>query len=236
MISAILALCLLFSGCGIKEAEAETTPNTATEAETETTLDTTTEAETETTLDTTAETESDTLQQTDSEYEVPLSAAENAKIDYYAAYQSVFQDYETIFDSGWNAEDYLNNDFPLQLIYCMGDTPYDNIGYLLMDLDNDGIQELLIGEASADPYYDCLLLQMYTLENGDVVKVLSSEENASYQLCEDSTIALTCVDGADDAGVSHYAYSAGTLQEVTSSSPAQAPGYTSFSFYEQYMK
>jgi hypothetical protein len=167
---------------------------------------------------------------------VPESAATNAEIDYYTAYQSVFEDYETILSGGWNAEDYLNNDFPLQLIYCMGGTPYDNIGYALVDLDNNGIQELLIGEASADPFYDCLLLQMYTLENGNVVKVLSSQESAYYQLCEDVTIALNYINDTDDAGVSHYVYSNGTMDEVASDSPAQELYCTPFSFYEQYIK
>jgi hypothetical protein len=216
IIPVILAFCLLFSGCEKQVAEVVTAPSTITETEADTTPSTTTE--------------------TDNEYEAPPSVAENAEIDYYTAYQGVFEDYETIFNGEWNGEDYLNNDFPLQLIYCMGDTPYDNIGYTLTDLDNDGIQELLIGEASADPYYDGLLLQMYTLENGSVVKVLSSGENAWYQLCEDSTIALTCADGAEDAGVSHYAYSNGALHEVTSDSPVQELGCTSFSFYEQYIK
>jgi hypothetical protein len=245
MIPVILATCLLFSGCGKQETEVVTAPSTTTETEAETTPSATTEpeaeatpeAETETTPSTTTETKAETTpsatQQSGKEYEVPPSAAANAEIDYYTAYQSVFEAYETIFSGGWKAEDYLKNDFPLQLIYCMGSTPYDNIGYTLVDLDNNGIQELLIGEASADPFYDCLLFQMYTLENGNVVKVLSSQESAYYQLCEDLTIARN---DTDDNGVFHYAYSDGTLKEVTSNSPAQELGCTAFSFYEQYIK
>jgi hypothetical protein len=246
MIPMLLAFCLLFSGCGKQEteavttpsttpeveAEAEATPSTTPETEEEAASSTTPEAEAETTPSATQEAE-ETTEQPSTEYEVPQSAAANAGVDYFTAYQSVFEDYETIFDGGWKADDYQSNDFPMQLIYCMGDSPYDNIGYTLVDLDNDGVQELLIGEASADPFYDCLLLQMYTLENGNVKKVLSSQESAWYQLCEDSTIALTDADSAD---VTHYTYSNGTLVEVTSDSPAQDLGCTAFSFYEQFMK
>jgi hypothetical protein len=182
------------------------------------------------------EDEVEATQEPGTEYEVPESAAANAEIDYYSAYKSVFEDYEKILSGEWDAENLLNNDFPQQLIYCMGDTPYDNIGYTLVDLDNNGIQELLIGEASDDPFYDCLLFQMYTLENGNVIKVLSSQENAGYQLCEDSTIALNYTDDSDDAGVSHYVYNNGTLDEVDSDSPAQELCCTPFSFYEEYIK
>jgi hypothetical protein len=205
----MLVFCLLFSGCGKQETMA--TPDTAKETEAP-------------------------AQESGIEYEVPDTAAANAEIDYYSAYKSVFEDYEKILSGEWDAEELRNNDFPLQLFYCMGDAPYDNIGYTLVDLDNNGIQELLIGEASTDPFYDCLLLQMYTLENGNVVKVLSSQESASYQLCEDLTLALNCVNGVEDAGVSHYVYSDGTLCEVTSDSPAQELCCIPFSFYEQYVK
>jgi hypothetical protein len=165
------------------------------------------------------------------EYEVPTSAAENGQIDYFTAYEEVFQSYESILNGDWDGDYLLNNDYPIQLLYCMGSSPYDNIGYALIDLDNDGIQELLIGESAEDPFFDCLLLQMYTLEDGEVVKLLSTKEDATYQLCEDLTIAEI-----SDSGVTHYAYSSGSFNAVDSDSPAQAVGYTAFSFYEQFIK
>jgi hypothetical protein len=246
----ILAFCLLLSGCGKQETAVETTSGTTQETEVETNAAEETEEETEPAEETEeaeeSEEETDAAEETEAvtdsaeetaevsqnpstEYDVTGSAAANAEVDYYTAYQSVFEAYETIFDGKWMAEDYLTNGFPTQLIYCMGNTPYENIGYTLLDLDNDGVQELLIGEASADPFYDCILLQMYTLEDGKVVKVLSSEESAFYQLCEDSTIAL-------NGGSAHYAYSNGALNEVSSDSPAQELSYSAFSFYEDFIK
>jgi hypothetical protein len=69
-----------------------------------------------------------------------------------------------------------------------------------------------------------------------VVKVISSKENSSYQLCEDLTIAQSYDNGGTDFGVTHYVYSNGALNEVDSDSPAQELGCTSLSFYEQYIK
>jgi hypothetical protein len=237
----ILALCLLLSGCGKQEAAVETTTGTTQETEAETNAAEETEEETDTAEEETdaaqeteevtdsAEEAAETSQNPNAEDESSESVAETDGIDYYTAYQSVFEDYEAIFDGNWMEEDYLTNGFPTQLIYCMGNAPYKTIGYTLLDLDGDGVQELLIGEAANDPFYDCILLQMYTLENGKVVKVLSSEEGASYQLCEDSTIAL-------NGGATHYAYSNGTLSEVSSDSPAQDLCCTAFSFYEEFIK
>jgi hypothetical protein len=233
IIPMILVFCLLISGCGKQETAAESTDGTTQETEAVTTAPEETDAaeETEDVTDS-AEDAGETAPESGTEYDVPESAAENGEIDYFTAYQSVFEGYEAIFDGDRMAEDYRSNGIPTQLIYCMGDAPYENIGYALIDLDRDGIQELLIGESSDDPFYDCILLQMYTLKDGEVVKVLSSEEDAWYQLCEDTVIAQTTTEG----DVTHYAYSYGNLIEVTSDSPAQEVGYTEFSFYEDFIK
>jgi hypothetical protein len=202
IVPVLFAACLLLSACGNQETAA--TPEVEIVAATE---------------------------QPTEEYEVPTSAAENGQIDYFSAYEEVFQAYESILNGDRDGDYLLNNDYPIQLIYCMGSSPYDNIGYALIDLDNDGVQELLIGESAEDPFFDCLLLQMYTLEDGQVVKLLSTKEDATYQLCEDLTIAEIT-----DSGIVHYAYSNGTFDEVSSDSAAQAVSYTAFSFYEQFIK
>jgi uncharacterized protein YceK len=247
----ILAICLLLSGCSSQASSAASSVSTSQQAEGAVASDSAQETENATASsaeqgseeaaapDTTDADASDTEQATSentqnpsNEYEVPASAADGAEIDYFTAYQSVFEDYEEIFTGSWSMDDYIANDFPQQLIYCMGDAPYDNIGYLLLDLDGDGIQELLIGEASSDPFYDCLLLQMYTLEDGNVVKVLTSQNSAWYQLCVDQTLVCT----TDDGTATHYTYSNAALTETTSDSSAQKLGFTAFSLYEQLIK
>ena len=200
----ILALCLTaFTACGGK-AEPGPVPTAAPTAE----------PAAEPTVEATAE---------------PATAPSEA--DPIAAYADVFATYTTLLSEGWGGEELMAHDLPLLIMYCVGDAPFDNIGYLLLDVDGDGTQELLTGTLISDEFYAPIVFEMYTLTpEGSVVRVFSSQERARYYLCEDNSFLFEGANSAADSVSCSYSYAAGTLTEIpgTASQP-QTLSYTPFS-------
>ena len=190
----ILALCLTaFTACGGK-AEPGPTPVPVPTAEP------TVEPTVEPTAEPTAE---------------PDTAPTDA--DTIADYAAVFGTYNQLLAEGWGGEELMAHDLPLLIMYCVGDAPFDNIGYLLLDVDGDGTQELLTGTLISDEFYAPIVFEMYTLTpEGSVVRVFSSQERARYYLCEDNSFLFEGANSAADSVSCSYSYAAGTLTEIPS--------------------
>ena len=188
----ILALCLTaFTACGGK-AEPGPTPVPVPTAEP------TVEPTVEPTAEPTAE---------------PDTAPTDA--DTIADYAAVFGTYNQLLAEGWGGEELMAHDLPLLIMYCVGDAPFDNIGYLLLDVDGDGTQELLTGTLISDEFYAPIVFEMYTLTpEGSVVRVFSSQERARYYLCEDNSFLFEGANSAADSVSCSYSYAAGTLTEI----------------------
>ena len=208
----ILALCLTaLSACGGK-AEPSPTPVSAPTAEpaaqpaAEPTVEPTAEPTAE---PTTAPTDADTI----------------------ADYAAVFGTYNQLLAEGWGGEELMAHDLPLLIMYCVGEAPFDNMGYLLLDVDSDGTRELLIGTTMDDPFYAPIVFEMYTLSpEGSPVRVFTSQERARYYLCEDNSFLFEGANSAADSVTCYYSYAAGTLTEIpgTAAQP-QTLSYTPFS-------
>ena len=138
-----------------------------------------------------------------------------SEADPIAAYADVFATYTTLLTEGWGGEELMAHDLPLLIMYCVGDAPFDNIGYLLLDVDGDGTQELLTGTLASDEFYAPIVFEMYTLNpEGSVVRVFSSQERARYYLCDDNTFLFEGANSAADSVRCFYSYAAGTLTEI----------------------
>ena len=204
----ILALCLTaLSACGGK---AEPSPTPVPVPTAEPTVEPTVEPTDEPTAEpTTAPTDADTI----------------------ADYAAVFGTYNQLLAEGWGGEELMAHDLPLLIMYCVGEAPFDNMGYLLLDMDSDGTRELLIGTTMDDPFYAPIVFEMYTLSpEGSPVRVFTSQERARYYLCEDNTFLFEGANSAADSVTCYYSYAAGTLTEIpgTASQP-QILSYTPFS-------
>ena len=154
-----------------------------------------------------------------------------SEADPIAAYADVFATYTTLLSEGWGGEELMAHDLPLLIMYCVGDAPFDNIGYLLLDVDGDGTQELLIGTLASDEFYAPIVFEMYTLNpEGSVVRVFSSQERARYYLCEDNSFLFEGANSAADSVRCFYSYAAGTLTEIPDAgAQPQTLSYTPFS-------
>lgn len=151
--------------------------------------------------------------------------------DTIADYASVFGTYNQLLTEGWGGEELMAHDLPLLIMYCVGDAPFDNIGYLLLDVDGDGTQELLIGTLASDEFYAPIVFEMYTLTpDGSVARVFSSQERARYYLCDDNTFLFEGANSAADSVRCFYSYAAGTLTEILDAgAQPQTLSYTPFS-------
>ena len=142
-------------------------------------------------------------------------SAAPVEADATAAYAGVFETYTTLLSEGWGGEELMAHDLPLLIMYCVGDAPFDNIGYLLLDVDGDGTQELLIGTLASDEFYAPIVFEMYTLTpDGSVARVFSSQERARYYLCDDNTFLFEGSNSAADSVSCSYSYADGTLTEI----------------------
>ena len=142
-------------------------------------------------------------------------SAAPVEADATAAYAGVFETYTTLLSEGWGGEELMAHDLPLLIMYCVGDAAFDNIGYLLLDVDGDGTQELLIGTLASDEFYAPIVFEMYTLSpEGSPVRVFSSQERARYYLCDDNTFLFEGSNSAADSVSCSYSYADGTLTEI----------------------
>ncbi len=93
---------------------------------------------------------------------------------------------------------------------------YENGGYYLFDVDGNGMDELIIGENGESDTWNGVIYEMYTIENDQLVRVLSGWERNRYYLCENSVIAKEGSGGAANSTYEYYNFSGSemTLREA----------------------
>lgn len=74
------------------------------------------------------------------------------------------------------------------------DDPFSNISYLLKDLNNDGIEEILLFNNSANEENQNVILTICSIKNDNCYIVLNSQENMLFKLCEDNVIKMEIPD------------------------------------------
>lgn len=118
-----------------------------------------------------------------------------------SAYSSILGGYYIALSDGYSAsmlEEYGLN--PLCAYY-----DYSQVGYTIDDVDSNGIPELLIGEIGEWGGGSGAFFDLYTLTDGQPVRVFASSERERYYLCQDGTIAEEGSSGADDSFNAYYA-------------------------------
>ena len=118
-----------------------------------------------------------------------------------SAYSSILGGYYIALSDGYSAsmlEEYGLN--PLCAYY-----DYSQVGYAIKDVDGNGIPELLIGEIGEWGGGSGAFFDLYTLTDGQPVRVFASSERERYYLCQDGAIAAEGSSGADDSFNAYYA-------------------------------
>lgn len=105
----------------------------------------------------------------------------------------------------WLDYDYYPDGYPDKMEYHFCEEFYmmrgykpERMGYMLRDLDGNGVEELIFGENGSGVVYD-----LYTIVDGNVIHVFSGGSRCRYLLCENGCIAN---EGSSSAFESEYAY------------------------------
>ena len=211
----LLTLALL-AGCGKPQTElpVDTDPATTpvSEPTTEPTAGPITEPTAEpTTIPATEVTPTET--EGDTEYEGDASS-------YYidVVYAQQIERYYTALSQQWDMSAYWDHEMsPLATHYYEGN-PLDNIGFTFMDLDGDGIWELIIG-AIRNAELDPLVLEIWALKNDVPVMLAQSSSHNRYYLQyaeEDNlwTVAYEAENGAANYAVHYLQLQGGEFQVI----------------------
>ena len=98
------------------------------------------------------------------------------------AYAVVIGEYYTALEQRWNGAELMEDGLNYMAADCYGEEPLENLGYAIVDLDGDGVQELLIGPINADEFFDKMIFSLYTLDENGVNKLVfdGTERNRYY--------------------------------------------------------
>ena len=89
---------------------------------------------------------------------------------------------------------------------------YQTPGWLLRDLDGDGIPELLLGADWGDGH--TVIFNIYRLDGAKAVRVVDGWNRSRWYLCTDGSLAHEGSDGAFESSYSYYRYTSGELQHL----------------------
>lgn len=96
---------------------------------------------------------------------------------------------------------------------------YDTPGYMISDIDNNGVDELIFG-ANTDGWdngaWDGIIYDIYTIVDGEVFHVICGGERSRYHFCENGCIAQEYSNSAFDHGYNYYIYNDAKLTLVES--------------------
>ena len=111
-------------------------------------------------------------------------------------YAQLLDKYVTAIQEGWGGERYAQEDMSIILRDI---SSLDSLGYAMIDLDGNGVEELILALDDESQ----TILDLYTLTEGEVVHVLSGWERNSYFLRENGLILNI---GAESASCTNYVF------------------------------
>lgn len=136
-------------------------------------------------------------------------------VDYSKNYVSVLDEYHVLIA---NAErlDFIDDRVGvIETAKALGEDALSGIGYLFKDINADGVDELLIGQSSADGYVKNDLFAVYTLIDGAPVFVTEGRSRNSYSLMENGELFNMGSNGASYSIFGTYALTEGAKLACT---------------------
>ena len=124
----------------------------------------------------------------------------------YAAYDALLAEISDLRRSG--ASD-VQTDFSHDLLSA--NDYYQTPGWLLRDLDGDGV-ELLLGADWGDGH--TVIFNIYRLDGAKAVRVVDGWKRNRWYFCADSSLAHEGSDGASEGTYSYYRYENGALRHL----------------------
>ncbi|MBQ4293600.1 MAG: hypothetical protein II754_02995 [Lachnospiraceae bacterium] len=157
-----------------------------------------------------ASSEEEASSETEDSSETEASSEEETETGPDAVYSSVLKRYKDALAGGWRSTTGVS---PL----WQGQDTQVNMelaGFEYLDLNGDSFPELLVS-VKQEPPYDSMLLDLYTAQNGVPKKLLSSDEENTWFLCEDNRLLFYTSDGEGTAKVATYTLDPKTARLVS---------------------
>ena len=114
-------------------------------------------------------------------------------------YASVLTSYHTALKEEWEPGKLAEEGFSPLARYCYGEDVLDKVGYAFLDLDGDGIEELLIGAIGGDDFIRQQVFELYCMEGGVPKQVFTGMERNRYYLCREGGSYIIINEGSSSA-------------------------------------
>lgn len=137
----------------------------------------------------------------------PPARSDAASTTGYAAYDALLAEISDLRRSGASE---AQTDFSHDLLSA--NDYYQTPGWLLRDLDGDGIPELLLGADWGDGH--TVIFNIYCLDGAKAVRVVDGWSRSRWYLCTDGSLAHEGSDGASEGTYSYYRYENGALRHL----------------------
>lgn len=122
-----------------------------------------------------------------------------------AAYQEIVDTYVTAVEEGWNPAQC--SEANISILSAEVTSP-DDVGYTLVDVDEDGSQELLMTDGD-------LIYDMFSLSpEGEAILWVTSMDRIQYRLCLDNLISCVGSSSAARSYYTYYRFSNNTLDKI----------------------
>lgn len=134
----------------------------------------------------------------------------SSDINYYPLYLERLQWIATLINqrSEWSV--FVNNDLSISYSSVDPSEALSVFGYILQDMNNDGVAELIIGQQN-----DSDIIEMYTIDNNQLITLCQTQERIYCTLCENNIISISGSMGASGGGTSFNTYNGGNkLEEI----------------------
>ena len=137
----------------------------------------------------------------------PPARGDAASTTGYAAYDALLAEISGLRRSGASE---AQTDFSHDLLSA--NDYYQTPGWLLRNLDGDGIPELLLGADWGDGH--TVIFNIYRLDGAKAVRVVDGWSRSRWYLCTDGSLAHEGSDGASEGTFSYYRYENGALRHL----------------------
>lgn len=197
----LVAVSMLFAGCG------SNTQNIATENSAKETVDITAEEAGETEQEAT-DTDSDIDTEAGTEQQTTETVAGEEAGGMYAEYYELIDKISNGIENGFSENEI--DELGISPLFGLN-MDFADFGYGMMDIDGNGIDELIIGENGSGAW-DRVIYNIYTIVDGQMVRVICGWDRNRYYLCDNGLIANEGSNGASSSMYTFYSYSGAELE------------------------